>query len=64
LASASTDKQPKELKMRSLTKTMAVAAVAACAIAMPAAWAADDLNPDAFVKMCDTDKDGMVSKAE
>ena len=50
--------------MRSLAKTMAVAAVAAFAMAMPVAWAGDDVNPDAFVKMCDTDKDGMVSKAE
>ena len=50
--------------MRSLARTMAVAAVAACAMAMPVAWAGDDVNPDAFVKMCDMDKDGMVSKAE
>ena len=50
--------------MRSFHKTMAAVAVAACALALPAAHAGEDLNPDAFVKMCDTDKDGMVSKAE
>lgn len=51
--------------MHSFSKALAIAAVAACALTMPAAYAGgEDLNPDAFVKMCDHDKDGMVSKAE
>ena len=50
--------------MRSLNRFLAVAAMATAACAMPLAHAGDDVNPDAFVKMCDTDKDGMVSKAE
>ena len=50
--------------MRSLTKALAIAAAAGCMMSMPVAYAAEDLNPDAFVKMCDADKDGMVSKAE
>ena len=49
--------------MRSIHKA-AAAMVAACALAIPAVALADALNPDAFVKMCDADKDGMVSKAE
>ena len=49
--------------MRSIHKA-AVAMVAACALAMPTVVLADALNPDAFVTMCDADKDGMVSKAE
>ena len=50
--------------MRSL-KILAAAAIATAACAIPLAHATgDDLNPDAFVKMCDADKDGMVSKAE
>lgn len=50
--------------MRSLTKALAIVALAGCALSMPVAYAGEDLNPDAFVKMCDADKDGMVSKAE
>ena len=52
--------------MRSLTKALAVAAVAACAFSLPAAQAQETtkMDTDAFVKMCDADKDGMVSKAE
>jgi hypothetical protein len=49
--------------MRSLSKMMAVAAMAAVCAA-PFAYAGEDVNPDGFVKMCDQDKDGMVSKAE
>ena len=43
-----------------------VAAAAASFIALPAAHAAggENMDVDAFVKMCDADKDGMVSKAE
>ena len=47
-------------------RSLATAAVIA-ALAAPAAHAyaeREDLNFDAFVKMCDADKDGMVSKAE
>ena len=50
--------------MRSLSKALAIAALSAAAFAAPAALAGDDIKPDQFVKMCDTDKDGMVSKAE
>jgi Ca2+-binding EF-hand superfamily protein len=52
--------------MNRFARTLAFAAIAATsAFVLPAAQAANDaINPDAFVKMCDTDKDGMVSKAE
>ena len=50
--------------MRSLSKMMAVAAMAAAVCAVPLAHAGEDINPNAFVKMCDSSKDGMVSKAE
>ena len=50
--------------MRSVPKMLALAAMATAFCAVPLAHAGDDINPDAFVKMCDTDKDGMVSKAE
>ena len=50
--------------MRSLSKMMAAAAMAAAVCAAPLAYAGEDVNPDGFVKMCDMDKDGMVSKAE
>jgi len=51
--------------MRSLSKALALAAFTAAVAAMPVAQAAEEaINADKFVKMCDTDKDGMVSKAE
>jgi hypothetical protein len=50
--------------MRPVSKMLVVAAMAAAFCAAPLAHAGDDINPDAFVKMCDADKDGMVSKAE
>jgi hypothetical protein len=50
--------------MRSITKALAIAALSTTAFAAPAALAGDDIKSDHFVKMCDTDKDGMVSKAE
>jgi len=50
--------------MRSLTKALAIAALSSTMIAAPAVLAGDDIKTDHFVKMCDTDKDGMVSKAE
>ena len=54
--------------MRSLNKAFAAAAVATI-FAVPTAFAQatqarEDMDYDKFVKMCDTDKDGMVSKAE
>lgn len=42
----------------------AVALLAGTAFALPAAHAREDLDPDVFVKKCDTDKDGMLSRAE
>ena len=50
--------------MRFPTKALALAALSAAVFAAPAAVAGEDLNPSHFVKMCDADKDGMVSKAE
>ena len=49
------------------TKTLAAALIAAAFLAAPAAHAgneARDLVYRDFVEHCDTDKDGMVSKAE
>ena len=48
------------MKMKTV---LAAATLATAMIAAPLAHA-EALNPDAFVKMCDGDKDGMVSKAE
>jgi len=51
--------------MRSIPKVLAAAALAASMFAIPAAFAAEEsLDASHFVKMCDADKDGMVSKAE
>jgi len=51
--------------MHSFKRVIAVAAMAAAVASAPAVLAAgDDMNADKFVKMCDADKDGMVSKAE
>lgn len=51
--------------MRNLKKTLALAAFSAAAvIAAPAAVAGDDIDVNHFQKMTDTNKDGMVSKAE
>ena len=51
--------------MRSLTKALTIAALSAGVMAAPAAFAAGEaMDADHFVKMCDADKDGMVSKAE
>ena len=51
--------------MRKATQAMAIAAIAA-AFSAPAAAAGEreDLQFDAFVKMCDADQDGQVTKAE
>jgi Ca2+-binding EF-hand superfamily protein len=54
--------------MRTLEKTLAVVALGAAIMSAPAAFAqkstGETMDADHFVKMCDTDKDGMVSKAE
>jgi Ca2+-binding EF-hand superfamily protein len=50
--------------MNRLTKVLAVAAMSAAAFSVPMSYADDVANANHFVKMCDTDKDGMVSKAE
>jgi hypothetical protein len=59
--------------MRNLTKALTIAALSAAIFATPGAlaqksdakgMAGEAMNADHFVKMCDTDKDGMVSKAE
>lgn len=47
-----------------LTRTLAAVALTSLAFAVPTAYADDSKNANNFVKMCDTDKDGMVSKAE
>lgn len=51
--------------MNRIARTLAIASLAASsAFFLPVAQAGNDVNPNAFVKQCDTDKDGMVSKAE
>jgi hypothetical protein len=51
--------------MRFSTRVLAAAAMAGALIASSGAFAGkEDDGYDHFVKMCDTDKDGMVSKAE
>jgi hypothetical protein len=47
-----------------LNKMLAAAAFTSLAFAVPAAYADDTSNANNFVKMCDADKDGTVSKAE
>jgi hypothetical protein len=51
--------------MRSFNRVIAAATMAAALASAPAVFAAkEDEGADKFVKMCDMDKDGMVSKAE
>ena len=50
--------------MTPIKTVFAATAMAAALVAAPLVHAGEDLKPDAFVKMCDADKDGMVSKAE
>jgi hypothetical protein len=50
--------------MRNLRKSLALAAACATMMAAPAVFAGDDIDVNHFQKMCDTNKDGMVSKAE
>lgn len=53
--------------MRNMTKTLGIAALSIAFAATPAAAQqskGETMDADHFVKMCDADKDGMVSKAE
>ena len=50
--------------MRNLSRILALAALSATVTAVPVALAGDDINVNHFQAMCDTNKDGMVSKAE
>ena len=51
--------------MHSFNRVVAVAAIATALVSAPTVFAAGDvMNADKFVKMCDADKDGMISKAE
>jgi phosphate-selective porin len=50
--------------MRTFKQALALAALSATVMAAPAAIAGDDINVNHFQAMCDTNKDGMVSKAE
>ena len=53
--------------MRNLTKALGIAALSFAVISAPALAQqskGETMDADHFVKMCDTDKDGMVSKAE
>jgi hypothetical protein len=50
--------------MNRLTKVLAVAAMSAAAFSVPMSYADDVGAASYFTKMCDADKDGMVSKAE
>jgi len=50
--------------MRSFTHVLAAAAMATALGSTAVLAAKEDENADKFVKMCDTDKDGMVSKEE
>ena len=47
-----------------IARTLAAVALTSLAFAVPTAYADDTSNANNFVKMCDADKDGMVSKAE
>jgi Ca2+-binding EF-hand superfamily protein len=50
--------------MRSLTKSLAIAAIAGGMLAMPAYADSDKMDMDKFITNCDANKDGMVSKDE
>ena len=50
--------------MKNLKTLLAAGAMATAMMAAPVAYAQEASNVDAFIKMCDSDKDGMVSKAE
>jgi Ca2+-binding EF-hand superfamily protein len=46
------------------SRKILAAAILGTAFLVPSAHAREDMDADKFVKMCDADKDGMVSKAE
>ncbi|APV48256.1 hypothetical protein BWI17_00325 [Betaproteobacteria bacterium GR16-43] len=46
------------------TKQLAAATLFTLAFAVPTAYADDSRNADVFVKMCDENKDGTITKAE
>ncbi len=50
--------------MNRIARTLAIASLAASSTLFLPAAHADAIDPNLFVKMCDADKDGMVSKAE
>lgn len=50
--------------MRNLRNAVALAALSLAVTGAPTALAGDDINVNHFQAMCDTNKDGMVSKAE
>ena len=53
--------------MRSLKNGLTAATLCAALVGAPATFAqkaGEGMDADHFVKMCDADKDGMVSKAE
>ena len=50
--------------MKQLKAVLVAATMATALMSAPLAYAQEAVNAEAFVKMCDSDKDGMVSKAE
>ncbi|MEO7742634.1 MAG: hypothetical protein ABIR98_06845 [Usitatibacter sp.] len=50
--------------MKHLKTILVATTMAAALFSAPVAYAAEGINVDGFVKMCDMDKDGMVSKKE
>ena len=46
------------------SRRILAAAILGTAFLVPSAHAREDMDADRFVKMCDADHDGMVSKAE
>ena len=50
--------------MKTMKMIAATGALALAALCIPAIAAEETINSDTFVKMFNTDKDGMVSKAE
>ena len=46
------------------SRKLIAAALLGAAFLVPSAHAREDMDADRFVKMCDADKDGLVSKAE
>jgi hypothetical protein len=61
---ASSSNPIKEHQMRNSSMTLSIVLAAAALAGAPGAIAGDDVNVNHFQAMCDTNKDGMVSKAE